>query len=216
MKTIAIIPAYNEEKNIGNVISETKKYVDEVIVVDDNSSDKTTEIARSKADVVMRHIVNMGKGVALKTGFEEAIRRKADFLVAIDADGQHKPKDIPRLLKEINEVDIVIGSRLLNEKMPFVQKAGNIFIQKMFELLFKKKIRDTQSGFRVIRSKVYKKIKWEAQQYAVETEMLVNACRNNLRIKEVPIETIYLDNYKGTTVFDGIKIFVRMIFLKLR
>ncbi|EHR79127.1 glycosyl transferase [Thermococcus litoralis DSM 5473] len=115
MKTLIIIPAYNEELTIGSVVALAKKYGD-VLVVDDGSKDRTSEIAQKAGAIVIRHEVNKGKGAALKTGFGYALANGYDVIVTIDADGQHNPDEIPLLLKPIleGEADLVIGSRYLN------------------------------------------------------------------------------------------------------
>lgn len=216
-KIIAVIPAYNEEKHIDKVIDNAKKYVDEIIVIDDGSRDKTVQKAK-KADLVLKHIINMGKGLALKTGIEAAIQRKADIIVTIDADGQHNPKDIPRLIKELeeNKLDIIIGGRPFNKNMPIVQRFGNFIIHKMFTSFFHVDVNDTQSGFRAFRANIYPKIKWLASSYSVETEMLVKVGKCNLKYKEIPIDTVYEDKYKGTTIIDGIKIILDMLLWKIK
>ena len=115
MKTLIIIPAYNEELTIGSVVALAKKYGD-VLVVDDGSGDRTSEIAREAGAIVIRHNTNMGKGAALKTGFEYALSREYEIVVTLDADGQHNPDEIPLLMEPIirGEADLVIGSRYLN------------------------------------------------------------------------------------------------------
>ncbi len=218
MKTIAIIPAYNEEKHIAEVIKKTRKYVNKIIVIDDGSIDSTYDVAKkSKADFVLKHIINAGKGLALQTGFEAAIREKADIVITIDSDGQHNPEDIPRLIKAMKQsnLDIVIGARPLDNNMPAILKFGNAVIQKTFRFLFHLDIKDTQSGYRAFKAVIYPKIRWRTAHYSVETEMLANAGKHGLRVGEIPIKTVYLDKAKGTTVFDGINIFLNMIRLKL-
>ena len=215
MKITAIIPAYNEEKNIREVISNVKNYVDEIIVIDDGSQDKTSEEAK-KANLVLRHIVNLGKGVALKTGVIAALKRKADIIIMIDADGQHKSSDIPQLVKALGGNDVVLGVRKESEKVPFVKKIGNKGLNLLFRILFGLKVSDTQSGFRVFTSDACRKLTWTSQGYAVETEILTKIKKHNLKFVEVPIHTVYLDNYKGTSIFDGLRIGLKMILWKLR
>lgn len=207
---IAIIPAFNEGRTIKEVIEKTKKYMDKIIVVDDGSIDNTFDEARA-ADIRLRHMVNIGKGLALKTGFEAAINENADVILTIDSDLQHDPDEIPGFLEKIKENDIVIGTRSLNEKMPLIFRFGNSLIHYIFRFLFNLKIKDTQCGFRAFKAKVYPLIKWQALNYAVETEILARAGKNNLKIAEIPIKTIYEDNYKGTTIIDGIKITLNML-----
>lgn len=211
MKRIAIIPAFNEAGRIERVIPQVKKYVDMVIVIDDGSRDATKESARD-ADVYIRHPVNMGKGLALQTGFEAALQRNADIIVTIDADGQHNPQEIPKLLAALDSgYDLVVGARQMNTAMPLVFRIGNSILYATFTQLFRIDIRDTQSGFRAFRAAIYPLIKWGATGYAAETEMLAKAGRNRIRCTHVPIQTIYADRYKGTTIIDGIKIFLHML-----
>jgi len=216
-KKIAVIPAYNEARHIAKVIKATKEYVDLVIVIDDGSTDKTSFEARD-SDIFAKHIVNLGKGASLRTGFELAIANKADIIITIDADDQNNPDDIPRLINALIEskADIVIGARSLNKNMPLIYRIGNIGLRKIFQFLFKLRINDTQSGFRAIRAQVYKKIIWQSNNYAVEAEMLANAGKYRLKCVEIPISTKYLDSYKGTTILDGISIFFQMLLWKFK
>ena len=103
----AIIPAYNEENRVADVVTNAKRYVDKVIVVDDGSSDKTYDAAKSAGAVTLKHIVNLGKGAALKTGCDYAITQGADMLIVLDADTQHDPEEIPNFIKTLKEADIV-------------------------------------------------------------------------------------------------------------
>jgi glycosyltransferase involved in cell wall biosynthesis len=210
-----IIPAYNEQKRVTSVIRKTKKYADNIVVVDDGSQDKTAEIAENENVTVLQHVVNLGKGAALKTGCEYAIKHGAKRIIFIDADGQHRPEDIPRFLEALDDADIVFGSRTLNKNMPFVLKFGNWFINKVNDVLFGVRLRDTQSGYRAMTSEAYKKIRWNSPSYSVESEMIANAGKKRLKYKEITIKTIYSDKYKGTTIIDGVKIVLNMIWWKL-
>ena len=129
MKSIAIIPAYNEESTIVNVIKETSLFVNEVIVISDGSTDSTAEISRNAGATVIDNIVNRGLGKTIKRGYDEAIKRGADIVVQIDADGQYDPEEIPKLIKTIidNKADLVLGTRLENLKyeMLWLKKQGN-------------------------------------------------------------------------------------------
>lgn len=214
-KTFVIIPAYNEEKHIKQVIEKTKKYCKDITVVDDGSKDKTHEIAKREGVHALRHVVNLGKGAALKTGCEYALRKGAKILIAMDADGQHRPEDIPRFLKALKGKDIVFGSRSLDRKMPSVLKFGNWFINTVNKMLFGVRLSDTQSGYRAFTAETYKKIRWKSTSYSVESEMIANVGKHDLDYKEIKIKTIYSDDYKGTTVVDGMKIVANMIWWKI-
>lgn len=208
---IAVIPAYNESKYIGEVVRKTKKHVDKVIVVDDASNDKTAELAKQAGALVIRHEINLQKGASLKTGCELALKFSPDIIITLDADGQHDPDEIPKLLEKLKQVDFVIGSRQFNKEMTLKSKAGNIILSKLSNLLFKTNIKDSQTGFRAFKAKIYDKIKWESSDYGVESEMIKNIHDNKISYKEVNVKTIYNDKYKGTTPIDGIKIAYTML-----
>ena len=214
-KIFAVIPAHNEEKYIYSIVKKTKKYVDKVVVVDDGSRDKTREMAGKGKAIVLRHLINLGKGAALKTGCDYAVENNAGFIIAIDADAQHNPEDIPRFLESLKGNDIVLGYRKLNRKMPLILKFGNWFISKTIRFLYGAKIRDSQCGYRAFTAKAYKKLRWNASDYSMESEMIAKMGKYRLSYAEIPIATIYSDRYKGTTVLDGIKIVFNLLTWKL-
>ena len=214
-KIFAVIPAYNEEKRIYDVVKKTKVYADRIIVVDDGSKDKTKESAENAGAIVLSHLVNLGKGAAAKTGCDYAFENKADIIILIDADGQHDPKEIPRFLESLSKNDIVLGSRKINANMPVVLRFGNWFINRAIKFLYGIKIIDSQCGYRAFASGVYKILRWKASDYSMESEMIAKIGKYKLKYEELPIETIYSDRYKGTTVIDGFKIVFNLITWKL-
>lgn len=211
-----IIPAYNEGERVGPVLKEAKKYTKNVVLVDDGSSDDTSEVGKKEKVTVLKHVINLGKGGALKTGCDYAVKNGAKKIIVMDSDGQHNPKKIPNFVKALEGKDIVFGYRTFNKNMPFIYKHGNNFINLVIHALYGMKLKDTQSGYRAFTSNTYKKIRWKANDYSMESEMIANAGKNHLKYEEIPIETIYLDRYKGTTVFDGMKIVFNMIMWRLR
>lgn len=210
-----IIPAKNEEKRIVQVIKGVKKYVPNIVVIDDGSNDKTFEVSKKEGVVVLKHIINLGKGAALKTGVEFAISKGAKSVVLIDSDGQHDPIEIPNFLSKLKSSDIILGARAMNKDMPILLKLGNKFINTTIKILFNIKLNDTQSGYRAFNTKIYEMLKWQAVDYSVESEMIANIGIHNIKYKEINIKTIYHDKYKGTTVLDGIKIVLNMLWYKL-
>ena len=160
----------------------------------------------------------MGLGFTLATGCEAAIKRGASIIIHVDGDGQHNSSEIPKLVRTLidTKVDIVFGCRPQDKTMPFVKKLGNEIIYQMSRLMFKIDVKDTQTGFRCFRSDVYDKIKWKSSRYAVASEIVKNVGLNKLKYKEIEIKTIYLDNYKGTTIIDGIKIVIDMILWRFK
>jgi len=191
---IAGIPAYNEEKTIAKVVILTKKYVDKVIVVDDGSEDMTAEIARALGAEVIKHKENMGYGAALRTMFHKAREENADILVILDADGQHDPREIPRLIEPImrGEADIVVGSRFLGRTDVRKYRAlGVKMITKATNILAGTNLSDAQSGFRAYNKKAIQLIRPTEDGMGVSVEILIQAIDRNLRIKEVPITIRY-------------------------
>jgi glycosyltransferase involved in cell wall biosynthesis len=192
---IACIPAYNEERTIARVIIEAQKYVDKVIVCNDGSTDLTGEIAEKLGVEVIRHEKNIGYGGALSSLFKRAREINPDAMVILDADLQHNPNDIPRILFPIlnGEADIVIGSRFLKEDItiPKYRKAGIKIITKLTRFVSYKGISDAQSGFRAYNRKAIYSIMPTEHGMGASTEILLKAKENKLKIKDVPIKINY-------------------------
>jgi len=192
----ACIPAYNEEEHIAAVIVKAQKYVDEVIVCDDGSSDLTGEIAAKLGARIIKHERNMGYGVAIRTLLDACREMNFDIAITIDGDGQHDPDDIPKLLEPItrNEADIVIGSRFiagLNDEAPSYRKLGIKAITKFLNTSAKSEILDAQSGFRAYNRTALQAIRPAEMGMGVSTEILMKALNAGLRVKEVPIKVRY-------------------------
>jgi glycosyltransferase involved in cell wall biosynthesis len=193
---VACIPAYNEERNIAKVIIQTKKHVDKIVVCDDGSEDMTAEIAENLGAIVLKHATNMGKGAALKTALEYVKQLNSDIIVALDADGQHDPDDIPKLLKPIIEgkADFVIGSRYVEGSKTETPLYRRIGLKIVNWLSGKGKVRDTQSGFRAYPSKIVDLLlQCESKGFGIESEQLTLALKNQLKIIEVPVTMKYKD-----------------------
>ncbi|MEX2703814.1 MAG: glycosyltransferase family 2 protein [Candidatus Freyrarchaeum guaymaensis] len=194
-KTLCVSPAYNEEKTVSEVVKGALKYTDGVIVVDDGSTDSTYKKARKAGATVVRHSKNMGKGVALKTGFKTALEMEADIVVVLDADGQHNPEEIPKLLKTMynKSSDIVIGSRFLGDikGMPRIRILSNTLTTLILRLYFGLPITDSQSGFRAYKREVLENVEFSAPRFSAETEILVDAHRKGFKIAEAKVKTIY-------------------------
>ena len=217
MKTVAIIPAYNEEKHIVETIVGVKKYSKDIIVIDDGSSDATYELAKKAQVTAIKHVINLGKGASLITAIEYAISQDFDSFILIDADLQHDPDEIPKFLDALRDGnDIVFGYRTMKKNMPSILRFGNYIINRSTRFLYGLDLNDTTCGYRALTAETYKKIKWEASGYFVEAEMIANTGKNNLKFTQIPIQTIYSDKYKGTTVLDGIKIVWNMLLWRLR
>ena len=184
MQVVIGIPAYNEEKNIAKII-----------VCNDGSTDLTSKIANKMGAIVINHPKNLGYGAAIKSLFSKARELDADVLITFDADGQHRIEDINKVLEPIehNNADIVIGSRFLDKKMkiPAYRKFGINAITKMSNITTKKKITDSQSGFRAYNKKSLQEIIPSDNGMGISTEILIKANKKSLRVIEVPIIILY-------------------------
>jgi glycosyltransferase involved in cell wall biosynthesis len=193
---VAAIPAYNEEKTIAKVILLAQSHVDKIIVCDDGSADLTADIARRMGAVVIQHRKNLGYGAAIQSLFDKARILEADIMLTLDADGQHNPKEIPKLIEPIQDgkADIVIGSRFLegtNKEIPRYRRLGIKLITKMSNGTLEGKISDAQSGFRAYNRKAVQNLKLQENGMGISAEILVKAGRQNLKVTEVPIGISY-------------------------
>ncbi len=202
MSIFCIIPAYNEEKNIIKTIKDVTPFVDEIIVIDDCSSDDTYKLAKQTNAIVLKHPINRGQGAALQTGNEYAISNNADIIVHFDADGQFLAQEIKDIVSPIKEnfADIVFGSRFLGKKskMPFFKKNIIMPVASIInKILTKSTLSDPQNGFRAMTLDTAKIIKIKNDGMAHNSEIQQKAFKNNLKIKEVPITVIYNDFGQG-------------------
>ncbi|KKH94295.1 dolichyl-phosphate mannose synthase [Methanosarcina sp. 1.H.T.1A.1] len=209
-----LLPAYNEEVSIGSVVLLARRYADRVIVIDDGSSDRTAEVAANAGAEVVVHSPNLGKGMAFKTGFEAA--GDADIIVTMDSDGQHNPSDIPKLVAPILEgvADMVNGSRYLNGRAtdtPAYRRIGQTILDKVTVLNSGIKITDSQSGFRAFAASTKDVFRFSATGMAIESEMLADAGRAGLRVKEVEIRVRYdVDGSTENPVRHGLGVLFRI------
>ena len=195
MKCIIGIPAYNEEKNIALIITKLKKITDSIIVCDDGSTDMTSKISKNLGVVVISHKKNMGYGVAINSIFQKSKEMNSDLLVTFDADGQHRVEDIEKVIEPIknNVADLVIGSRFLDKKshIPNYRKIGIKVITQVTNASIKKKLTDSQSGFRAYNQRVLSQISPSDMGMGISTEILIKSSSKGLRITEVPITVLY-------------------------
>ena len=193
LRVIAGIPAYNESKYVGTIVLSTRQYVDEVIVVDDGSTDNTVEIARLAGAEVVQHLRNRGYGAAIQTILDEARKRDPDILVILDADAQHNPKEIPNLLKPISEgYDLVIGSRKKQaNKIPLYRRVGQRVISRSVNVLANDQLTDSECGFRAFSRKAIVTLDLKENGMAISAETVAEAARRNLKIAEVPVSVTY-------------------------
>lgn len=219
MKIIAVIPAFNEEKTIGNIVRGTLSCADEVLVVNDGSSDRTLEIARDLGAKVLDLRVNCGLGSALRTGIKAALARGADIIVTLDADGQHNPSDIKKIIEPIlkNEADVVIGVRTEMGGMPVKRQLANYIANLITFFLFGIWVKDSQSGFRAFGKRAVELIDLKTSRMEVSSEIISEIKNKNLRLVEISIKPIYTDYSmsKGQNFFVGIETALKLFLRRL-
>jgi glycosyltransferase involved in cell wall biosynthesis len=220
IRTLVIVPCKNLESHVGNVV----RAIDalglglDVLVVNDGSTDQTTSKARTAGAEVVEHAVNMGKGVALKTGFDYALEHGYEAVITMDGDEQHDAATIPGFLKalESGQWDVVVGSRMSEVKdMPGIRIWTNQTTSRVISLLARQSIPDSQSGYRIIRTTVLKGMELVTKRYDTESEILIRAGRRGFRIGSIPIESIYTDGISHINpVVDTLR-FLRLVWRSL-
>lgn len=215
--TIAAMPAFNEERYIARIILNSKKHVDNVVVVDDGSSDYTAQIAEAMGAHVIRHEKNQGYGAALRSCFKTARELNATEMVIIDSDGQHDPDDIPKLLEPLgNGADLVIGSRFLNgngKNIPAYRKVGMKVLDTATNFAAATNVSDTQSGYRAYGKKAIEKISINDDDMSAGSEILMQVNKHDLAFKEVEIHCNYNVDKTSTQnpVSHGVKVLVKIL-----
>jgi glycosyltransferase involved in cell wall biosynthesis len=220
MKIKIVVPVFNEESRVLNVLKDLLKLKYEIIVVNDGSSDSTElkiNSIKSNKLTVLHHKINLGKGSALKTGCDYAFSHGAEAIVMMDSDQQHKVSDLSGFVKNIksNKYDVVFGSRNMSLGAPLDRFLGNKVASVLVGFMFGIYISDLICGFRALTKKAYKKVRWESTGYGVEVEMAIRTAKNNLSHCEVPVETVYYDNYKGVSMLDAFQVFGSLFYWKL-
>ena len=207
---VAVVPAYNEDRFIGSVVLKARLFVDQVIVVDDGSSDETAKVATGAGAEVIVHAVNEGKGRALETGFARALELGADIVVTLDGDGQHDPQDALAVIHPIQrgQADMVIGSRFRDAKnhIPIWRKAGQHALTLVTNVASGTSFSDSQSGFRAFSRQALETFSIRSKGFAIESEMQFWAREQNLRVVEAPISCLYVEESKRNPFRHGLQV----------
>jgi glycosyltransferase involved in cell wall biosynthesis len=207
----AIIPAYFEEKHVADVVRRTLAQLDNVLVVDDGSTDATAAAARNAGAEVIVHPQNLGKGESIKAGLRHWLDRKVVYAVILDGDGQHLPEEIARFLEAASSTraELLVGTRMSDvSEMPLVRRLTNRYMSNKISRLCGQPIPDTQCGFRMVHRTLIPDLLGGAERFDYETEMLILASRKGCRVESVPITTVYSDEVSSIhPVRDTIRFF---------
>lgn len=209
----AVIPAYCEEKHVGDVARRTLAQIDHVLVVDDGSADATSARAREAGAEVITHLQNRGKGESIQTGLKHWAERDVQYVIILDADGQHCPEEIERFLEAARaasgEATLFVGTRMSDLRdMPLVRRLVNRYMSHKISRLCGQAIPDTQCGFRMLHRALIPDLLGGAARFDYETEMLIVIARKGCRIHAVPVSTVYGDEVSSIhPVRDTIRFF---------
>lgn len=212
MKIFIVVPAYNEGKYLDRFLSKLILVTKNIIVVDDGSNDHTRTMVQAHNVICLSHLVNLGKGAALKTGCDYAFNKAgADAVIIMDGDDQHEVEDIGLFARELkNGAGVVLGVRQLDAKMPLIRILGNKIMSLLIRLLFGRYITDIPSGFKAITKSAYRSLRWQSSGYEVETEIAVKIAKSKLVYVEVPISTVYHGKDYGFNLLDAWGILVKI------
>lgn len=195
-RVLVIIPALNAERSIAAVVRDCKAVVNDVLVVDDGSADRTAEVARGAGAQVVSHPVNRGKGAALKTGFAYALEHAFDAVVTLDADGQHLASEIPKFFaaREETGADLIIGGRahLFGQMLPR-RRFANRFSARCIAFASHTDVTDSQSGFRLYSAQLLRAIRLRSDGFDMESEVIVQAGQRRFKILSIPIDLGFVD-----------------------
>ena len=192
MRNLLVIPAFNEEPALPALIAAAKPYLNDILVIDDGSSDSTTLVSVMSGAMTHRFAENRGKGEALKAAFEYAIGEGYDWVFTMDGDGQHVPSDLPNFLPAFEQYDLVLGNRMNDRTgIPVARRIANYLLSLLVSAVCAKWIADSQTGFRAYSIKLLREIPLESSRYELETEVIIKAVRRGFRIGHVTIQAIY-------------------------
>ena len=214
-KICVVIPCYNVAYVLADILAQLKLESVDVVVIDDGSTDATTEIALKYKVKVMKNNHNLGKGASLRKGFDYALSQGYEAIIAMDGDGQHLPSDISNFLKIESvrpDADMIVGSRMSHPAgMPLVRRLTNIFMSGLISWICGQGIPDSQNGFRLIRSRLLGKLELNSNKFEIETEIILKAAAGGAKIISIPITSVYKNHPSGISPLLDTFRFIRFI-----
>lgn len=214
MNVFIVIPTYNEVKTIGAIVRDLRARDFRVVVVDDGSSDHTIVDANKFGAELVVHSRNVGKGRCIREGMEHALENGCDIVITMDGDGQHDLNEIDKFISEYKAsgADIVLGNRMHDPKsMPFLRRCTNVFMSFVISFILGKRVEDSQCGYRFLSRNAIEKMSLMTTKYEIESEMLIEAKRHDLKISSVDIDSIYGGSSSQINPFFDTLRFIRLI-----
>ena len=214
MRSVVLIPVYNEEKYIETLIYKTKKFIEDVVVVDDGSADESAALAKKAGAFVLSYKANRGKGAAIRSGLDYIAGKDFEAVIIMDSDGQHRPEEIRNFISsyEASGAPVIVGNRMENAaNMPRIRNMTNKVMSKMVSFICGQEIPDTQCGFRFIAKKVLRQIKLTSSNYEIESELLIRASRAGFKIDSIPVTAVYSKEISYINPFIDTLRFIRLL-----
>lgn len=215
---LILIPAYNAAKYLSELVKRIRQAVPgtEILIINDGSSDKTAQLLPALGTAYLENLPNQGKGFTLKRGADYALQKGYRHIVTIDADLQHLPEEIPRLLEKTERSDIIIGTRKITLRvMPFARWLTNNLTSIIISVFSGQRVRDSQSGFRLIATKILAQTKVQSIKYDYESEILFQAGALGARIGEATISTVYEGSHSYINPLKDTGRFIRQIWRRI-
>lgn len=217
-KILVLVPAYNADESIIELADriENSAPLADLLIINDGSTDSTASVLKESNLNYLTNDINKGKGYTLRRGFEYAVQHGYDYVVTIDADLQHLPEEIPRFIDRAGEADLYIGTRDLRARhMPPPRKLTNWLTSIIISIFSGKRIRDSQTGYRMISIDLVKNLQVSSVRYDFESEQLFQAGRLNIKIAEVPISTVYEGSHSYINPLKDTTRFIRLIWRRI-
>lgn len=215
MNIAVLVPVFNGEKHLPGLLKDIRRYIKDIIIVDDGSTDKSALLAKQEGAFVIGLERNEGKGAAIRRGIDYLRNKDYDAVIMMDADAQHKPQEIPRFIEsfERSQAGIIIGNRMQDASgMPAIRYLTNKTMSKIISRICRREIPDSQCGFRLIRKDLLKKIKLSSSNYEIESEILIKAAQAGFKIESVPITTIYREEKSYVNPIIDTFRFIKLLF----
>ena len=214
MNIFIVIPTYNEAKTIGSIVRDLRAKDYRIVIVDDGSSDSTIIDANKFGAELIIHSKNVGKGRCIREGFEYVLKNGCDIVITMDGDGQHDLKEIDKFIEQFKRTgaDIVLGTRMHDPSgMPFIRRYTNILMSFVISMILGEKIEDSQCGYRLLSKNAIEKMDLRTTKYEIESEILLEAKRHNLRIASINIDSIYKGQFSSINPFFDTIRFIKLV-----
>jgi len=213
MKSLIVIPTYNEEKDIDKVVIQLKEYNKDILIVDDGSTDATLSKLKTIKDIsLLTNGKNKGKGFAIRRGLQYALKNNYDLVILMDGDGQHNPAEINNFIEKSRDYDLVIGNRMHNSfRMPFIRYFVNWLDSSIVSKIISFDVKDVHCGYRALKTNLINKLDLKSERFEIEAEIVINTVKNKAKVANLNIECIYLGQNSSINPITDMYRFIKLV-----